>query len=464
MFSNMISIAEGLVSSEDWKREFDELCRTYDVPGAQVGLLALGPDGRLDLRTAESGVTSRATGVDVTRDTLFQIGSITKVWTTTLVMQLVDEGLVELDTPVVEVLPDFTLADPELARAVTVRQLLDHTSGIDGDLFIDTGDGDDCLTRFVAELSTARSVTRPGGHLSYCNAGFVVAGRIVEVLRGQVWDDVVADRLITPLGLRHTITRAKDAPLFRTAVGHLRSDSDGPDLRPTTQWMLPRSQGPAGLVCASAEDLLLFAAAHLRDGLGVDGTRVLSAAAARLMRTLQVDLHADSSTIDGWGLGWSLARWGEDLAAAHGGATIGQIADLQIFPEHQLALVVLTNSRGGSGLIPALYDRLGPTMGLTPPGPTVDPADDGDLADLTGTWSSTESRWTITSTREGTMLRMTSNSGITGEPDTPPQRIRASGPGRFLVGIDGADIEVSHGRSDGQEYLYYGRLLRRSVG
>ena len=87
-----------------------------------------------------------------TTDSVFQIGSITKVWTATVVMQLVDEGLLDLDTPVVEVLPELQLADPDVTKQVTMRHLLTHTSGIDGDVFTDTGRGDDCLEKYVALL------------------------------------------------------------------------------------------------------------------------------------------------------------------------------------------------------------------------------------------------------------------------------------------------------------------------
>jgi CubicO group peptidase (beta-lactamase class C family) len=462
-FSFMRLVPREVLTSESWQAWFDDLAERHHVPGAQVGLLALDPDGHVDLRVGVSGVTSKTTHVDVTPETLFQIGSITKVWTTTLIMQLVEEGLLDLDAHVVDVLPTFTLADGDQGRAVTVRQLLDHTSGIDGDVFTDTGDGDDCVARYVDELRNATSVTRPGGHLSYCNAGFVVAGRIVEVLRGKAWDDVLAERLIDPLGLQHTVTRAKDAPIFRTAVGHLAVAPGSADVRPSTTWMLPRSIGPAGLVCASAADLLTFAAAHLRDGLGLDGTRVLSAAGARAMRTIQVDLTADSTIQRGWGLGWSLVRWGEETAAAHGGGTIGQIADLQIFPERGLALAVLTNSRHGSALIRDVYDRLGAELELSPPKPHVArSARQEDLSPLIGVWESTVTRWTIRSTENGLTLDATSKQDIDGEPDLGPQRIIPAGPGRFLVTQDGLELEVSHVHADGREYLYFGRLLERS--
>jgi CubicO group peptidase (beta-lactamase class C family) len=108
----------------------DELCAEYKVPGASLGII-LG-DESLEV---PSGVVNLNTGVETTSDTLFQIGSITKVYTATMVMQLVDEGKVALDEPVSKYLPELSLEDAEAAKTITVRQLLTHTSGIDGDLF-----------------------------------------------------------------------------------------------------------------------------------------------------------------------------------------------------------------------------------------------------------------------------------------------------------------------------------------
>ena len=113
-----------------------------------------------------------------TTDSVFQIGSITKVWTATVVMQLVDEGLLDLDAPVVEVLPELRLADPDVTKQVTMRHLLTHTSGIDGDVFTDTGRGDDCLEKYVdaarrrrAEPPARRDLVLLQLRLRRCSAG-----------------------------------------------------------------------------------------------------------------------------------------------------------------------------------------------------------------------------------------------------------------------------------------------------
>lgn len=436
------------------------------MPGAQVGLLTLGSSGDADIRVQAIGVTSLSTGVAVTPETLFQYGSISKVWTTTLIMQLVDEGRLDLDTRVVDVLPEFALADPDAAALITVRQLLTHTSGIDGDVFTDTGDGDDCIAAYVRQLRTAVSVTEPGGPLSYCNTGFVIAGRLVEVLRGQTWDDALAEHLLRPLGLTHVISRASDAPLFRTAVGHIATDPASPEVSPATAGMLPRSLGPAGLVSGSADSLLRFAAAHLRDGLSLTGVQIVSTEAARQMRQAQVDLTGLSTTEPAWGLGWHHQRWGAKTAVAHGGVTIGQIADLQLFPERGLALAVLANSTGGHAFIGEVRALLADELGVTAPTPRIEPhADQLDLSELAGVYESTTLRWQLECGNDDRLvLTVTDKQPVSGEAGPEPTVVVPVGPGRFVVAQEGRDVEVTHLRHAGTSYLYLGRLLERTAG
>ena len=131
-----------------WRERLVERMAAHRVPGATLGIVH---EGRVTVIGA--GVLSKATGVEVTPESLFQIGSITKVWTATLVLQLVDEGRLDLDAPVADVLPGFRVADPDVTRRVTTRHLLTHTSGIDGDVFTDTGRGDDCIARYVDGLA-----------------------------------------------------------------------------------------------------------------------------------------------------------------------------------------------------------------------------------------------------------------------------------------------------------------------
>src|SRR5579864_8289355 len=190
-----------MLDTANWTTRLGELARQARVPGAVLGIWADGQE-----TVAACGVLNRATGVRVSTDSVFQVGSITKLWTATMIMQLIDEGLLSLDTTVAEALPGVRLGAADLGDHVTVAHLLTHTSGIDGDVFTDTGRGDDCVERYVGLLAETPSVFTPGAAYSYCNSGFVVLGRIIEILDGQSWDESLRARLVGPLGITRTVT------------------------------------------------------------------------------------------------------------------------------------------------------------------------------------------------------------------------------------------------------------------
>jgi CubicO group peptidase (beta-lactamase class C family) len=151
-----------------------------------------------------------------------------------MIMQLADAGLLLLDTTVSEVLPGARLGTADVGDQVTVRHLLTHTSGIDGDVFTDTGRGDDCVERYVGLLAEVPSVFTPGATYSYCNSGYVLLGRVIEVIDGQSWDESLRERLTGPLAATQTVTLPEEAILRRAAVGHQRCGT------PVHVWGLPR--------------------------------------------------------------------------------------------------------------------------------------------------------------------------------------------------------------------------------
>src|SRR5262249_19174276 len=127
-----------------------------------------------------------------------------------------------------------------------------------------------------------------------------------EVVTDTVWDNLLRTRLVEPLGLTQTVTLPEDVLRFRAAIGHIQPP--GQELSPAPAWGLPRTAGPAGAICSTATEVLAFAGLHLRDGVGPEGTRLLSEEAARAMRERQVEVPTggiDDSEAH-WGLGWSV--------------------------------------------------------------------------------------------------------------------------------------------------------------
>ncbi|MBL7252910.1 serine hydrolase domain-containing protein [Paractinoplanes lichenicola] len=338
------------IDTEHWNRRLAEIAERHDVPGATLGILHEGEIGE-----AAYGVLNLRTGVDVTTDSLFQIGSISKVWTTTLVMQLVDEGKLQLDAPLVDVLPELRLSDPGVTAKVTMRHLLTHTSGIDGDVFTDTGRGDDCLEKYVAGLADAAQNHPLEATWSYCNSGFSLAGRVIEKLTGGTWDAAVRERLVAPLGLTRTVTLPEEALLHRAAAGHVTHDGKQ-TVAPV--WAIPRSAGPAGSIISTVADLLTFAKMHLDGGVSPGGARVLGEASVAAMAEHQVELPDKHTLGDSWGLGWERADWAGHRLIGHDGNTIGQAAFLRILPGRGFAVALLTNGGNGAKLYEELYREI----------------------------------------------------------------------------------------------------------
>jgi CubicO group peptidase (beta-lactamase class C family) len=361
-------VPHGATEAGEWRERLTELMAEHRVPGATLGILHGGT-----ITATGAGVLSKATGVDVTHDSLFQIGSITKVWTATLVMQLVDEGVLDLDAPVADVLPGFQVADAGVTRTVTTRHLLTHTSGIDGDVFTDTGRGDDCLERYVAGMAEIAQNHPLGATWSYCNSGYVLLGRIVEHLTGGTWDAALRKRLIEPLGLAATVTLPEEAIVHRVAVGHVAEPGDEPV--PTTTWGLPRSCGPAGLITASVHDVLEFSRMHLDGGRADGGAEVLSAASVEAMGRKEADLPDRYTLGDSWGLGWIRFGWGGERLLGHDGNTIGQSATLRVLPAKGLAVAMLANGGNTNDLFHDLHREIfGEAAGVEKPGPLEPPS------------------------------------------------------------------------------------------
>ena len=353
-----------MLDAANWTARLNELAAEANVPGAALGIWS---DGQEIL--AAHGVLNAATQVPVTTDSVFQVGSITKPWTATMIMQLVDEGRLSLNTTVSEVLPGARLGTADVGDQVTVQHLLTHTSGIDGDVFTDTGRGDDCVERYVGLLADVPSVFTPGATYSYCNSGYVLLGRIIEVIDGQSWDESLRERLTGPLAATQTVTLPEEAILRRAAVGHQRCGT------PVHVWGLPRSIGPAGLITATPGDLLTFGRLHLDGGITADGKRLLSEAAVTAMRSACAAIPEFSAPGSAIGLGWRLSRWGNRTIVGHDGDTIGQSAYLRIDPEAGMAACLLTNSAESESLYREVFSEVfGDLTGVTMP-PPPRPAD-----------------------------------------------------------------------------------------
>lgn len=322
--------------SNELQDQLNGLVAELDVTGAAVGVLL---DGQASY--ACSGVTSVENPLSVDENTLFQVGSITKTFTATALLRLVDQRLVDLHAPVRTYVPEFRTKEPEVGDQVTTLHLLNHTAGWDGDLLADTGNGDDSLARYVELMADLDQVTPLGGLASYNNASLSLAGRVIERVTGASYEQAVRDLLLTPLGLENSWFFPTDVMTRRFAVGHTRHQDGRVTInRP---WPVPRNASPAGGLSASAADQLAWARFQLSDGVTASGARLLPAALLRGMREPTVDMGC-SAYGEYVGLTWMLRDVGNTRLVSHDGGTNGQFAKLTLVPEHGFALISMTNS------------------------------------------------------------------------------------------------------------------------
>lgn len=313
------------------------------VPGAAIGVL----HSETTL-TAGYGITSVEDPLPVHEETLFQIGSVSKTFTATALMRLVEQGALGLGDPVRRHLPTFRLSVDGLAERVTVRQLLTHTGGWMGDWFLvhppEIGPGPDALAVLVERMREVPQLFAPGAGWSYNNAGFAVAGRLVEVLTGRTFEAALRELLLDPLGMERTVFTADEAITRRVAAPHRRSDgapvvARGMGWQPG--WQLIRADLPIGGFVSCVTDLLRWAQLHLARA----GAR--SPLAQATLEAMREPVALAGCFAEQVGVAWMLRTVQGHRLVGHGGLTTGYATTLLLVPERAFAVVVLTNGTPG---------------------------------------------------------------------------------------------------------------------
>lgn len=329
-----------------------ELLWKYNIPGGSVAILENGA-----ISTFSAGTTNIRTGQPVTTESIFLIGSITKVLTTTLIMQLVDEGEIELDAPVVNYIPDLKLSDERATAAVTIRSLLNHTNGIAGDYLDDFGRGDDAVEKYVRSFDQLPMLYQVGEAFSYSNSAFMLAGYLIECITGTSWHQALRDRLLDPLGMSSTITLPEEALRFSVGIAHRRLPAPMSGLEVGEMWREFHAGAPAGFTPYSTPtDMVKFAQMHLLGGKAPNGTRNLSAESVGAMQQTTISpIPSGPFDVTGWGLGWILHSYDNDLVLGHNG---GSAATLRVLKDRNFAISVLTNASGGVKLAQELIQRV----------------------------------------------------------------------------------------------------------
>ncbi len=455
------------VSQPDLQGELGELVARHRVPGAVV---AVWQDG--ELITAAAGLANLNTGVPMTVDTAFLTGSITKVWATTMFMTFVQEGLLDLDVPIVSYAPDIHFgADQDVARFLTFRHLVNHSSGVDSsDLFAQTRPYPEGVEDYLGPLSQAGKLTEPGLVSSYNNAGWIIAELVLRRLTGKNFVEHLDQRVVQRLGLRRTVFSAREAMLHRTAIGSYPASDGTPEA--TTQFMYPDTwAAPGTMTITTVEDTIAFLRMHLADGVLPDGTRLLSHESIQAMQT---PTSPDPTGPDsGFGLGWMYNQHGGVRIFSHGGGSLGGVAHAQISPEDNFAMAAFVNSSIGGRLHDELVRLVLPSRPSPLATPTGEIRRDVPLDLFVGRYSRATTRTEITRNSDHLVVQVTEVPeelvGLPSDPEsTVPEFQAVPISENTLVScgelLGGPQALTFHEKTDGAfQLMYTGHRLARRV-
>jgi CubicO group peptidase (beta-lactamase class C family) len=274
------------------------------IPG--IAVVVVQGDHITHLRTL--GVAD-ASGRPITPDTPFQLASTSKAFTALAVMQLVEAGRLELDAPVQRYLPWFSLADPAAAAAITLRQLLNHTSGLSTAIGQTDNDSDDqdagSLERVVRGLVSVTTIAAPGTEYHYSNMNYDILGLVVQTVSGETFSQYIEGQVFGPLEMHHSHATLDAARADGLAAGYYRWF--GLSWQPTDV-PRPRASGPSATMFASAEDLGHELIAHLNGGR-YGTAQILSAAGIDALHTPGVKID----DFHGYAMGWQVRPLWEAL-------------------------------------------------------------------------------------------------------------------------------------------------------
>jgi len=311
-----------------------ELRERHGVPAMSVGVLRDG-----EVAVLSDGLARLESSTPNSADTLFEIGSITKIYTATAVMRLIDRGLIDLSTRAIDVVPEFTLAEGG-GRDITVGHLLSHTCGIDPDFYGDPNTPS--IADLVSQLRTTRPRDSAGAQWGYSNCGYVLLGLILERISGRSFAEVLRTEVLDPVG--DDVTRGHDTAGLR-AVGYERDPKEPRLLNAHPPGQMP-AFAPAGSTPASTPAAVLkLVKVHCNDGVTDSGVRLLSADATRAMRAQHVRVPTNARRQHAWGLGWAHYELTDGrLVLGHGGSTYGFLSYLIADPSQGMAVVIMVNA------------------------------------------------------------------------------------------------------------------------
>jgi CubicO group peptidase (beta-lactamase class C family) len=318
--------------------------KRFNVPGAAVAIVQ---NGKV-IYAKGLGVRDLSTNAPVTADTLFMTASITKSMTTMMIAKLVDNGILTWDTPVTDILPTFKLSDPASTSIMRVRDLMNNASGVarhDFPLLLKAYSPE----QVIESLALIPVVGKPGEKYNYSNQMVATGGFIAAIAAGAKYGENVYDtykqlmqkRVFVPIGMIHTTFDFDSASVEKNlAIPYTWDTATGKLMVvPFSSLRAVITTAPAGGTWSTIQDLGLYLATQLNDGIALNGTRVVSE--KNLLETRKPGVQVEPGVH--YGMGWEITQYNGLELVRHTGASGGFSTEIAFLPEANLGIVVLTN-------------------------------------------------------------------------------------------------------------------------
>ncbi|MBN1873615.1 MAG: beta-lactamase family protein [Anaerolineae bacterium] len=317
----------------------EQQMQRLNIPG--VSLAIVEGDKIMHLRGFGQ---ARPDGEAPSPQTPFFIGSLTKSITALAVMQLVEAGKIDLDAPVQHYLSWFQVADPQASAQMTVRHLLNQTSGLPtsaGEIqMADFDDSQDATERQARALSTLKLSRPVGSAFEYSNSNYNLLGLIIETASGELYADYVQKHIFTPLDMNHSYTSQAIAKQNDMAVGHQYWFAT-PFVAPNIP--VPHGSLPAGQLISSSEDMAHYMIALLNEGRYGDVQILSRAGIDELYHGVAEDIQMGIS-FGKYGMGWFIDESGQTKLIWHSGTTPNFGAFMALLPEQKKGVILLFNA------------------------------------------------------------------------------------------------------------------------
>lgn len=331
VFSN-ISAQSQVVNLTELERTIEDELKTAKTPGAAFAIVS----GDKVIFAKGFGTTNSEGGSPITPDTLFRMGSTTKMFTAATLVSLANSGKIKLDAPIGNYLKNL----PPKISALTSHHLLSQSSGLRdfGPLF--SGNDDAALGQNIRLWKDNVFFTEPNKIYSYSSANYWLAGFLAEELSGKAYSDAVAEIILRPLGMNHSTMRAFEAMTYPLALGHDIKDGTATVIRPIDN---NAAKYPGGSLFSNANELSRFAIAMLNGGK-IDDKQILAPIVVEQLEKPQFYLPGEEKAFYGYGLLGYEDRGVKTIS--HGGASRGYGSTIFFAPEQKIAIIVLANTSG----------------------------------------------------------------------------------------------------------------------